>query len=259
MTLFPFLYEYEKPLAIMALQNAVTSVLLKMPGLGGISWIPSLYMIFGDGATQYPKHHRSTTTTSQRYDLLYFFMYGGFGCYAQYMSYQWTIQRQQQEKNKINSDSSSIDSVSSTTLHQARTLGLFHIIIAMHHTLWAFLPGYGQLTLDRFSHGSRLPYWLEGIVAIITGYHGYQLLTASSQPETKLIRHKIMVDLSSFCSLIPIFGFWPMNLMGYTTTLFYETCVWFATPTIPLCLLGIDLVSSLSTTATTPTTTKKEE
>lgn len=250
-----FLFQYEKPLAIMALQNSVTTIILKTVGT---SFIPSLHMMFAGESTQYPRNHVDTTTVrSQQWDILYLFMYGGLGCYAQYMGYLWTINRHNNNTTTTatiadaSEDTGTTKTISKRVLHQARALGFFHVIIAIHHTLWAFIPGYGQLKLERYyGTNNRFPYWLEGLVAMITGYHGYKLLTLSATmvDEKQLIRHKVIVDLSSFCSLIPILGFWPMNIIGYSTSLMYEKIIWLSTSLVPLIFLTADLVYDHDTT-----------
>jgi hypothetical protein len=246
-----FLFSYEKPFAMMALQNSVTTIVMKTCGM---SYVPSLQMMFDGTTGQYPKRDIDTTTIrSQQWDLFYLFMYGGFGLYAQYMGYLWTIHR-----NKETEEDTTSSRITKTSIHQARALGLFHVIIAIHHTLWAFIPGYGQLKLERFF---GIPYWLEGLVAIMTGYHGYKLLTSSAADvtnEKQLRRHKIMVDFSSLCSLIPIFGFWPMNILGYATTITYERFIWAATTFVPLSIMGFDLFYDDSIQSSSSYDTKSE-
>lgn len=247
-----FLFQYEKPLAIMALQNSITTIILKSVGT---TFIPSLHMIFAGESTQYPRNHVDTTSKirCQQWDILYLVMYGGLGCYAQYMGYLWTINRNDNNNTTTATIADASDDKAGTTtttiskrvIHQARALGLFHVIIAIHHTLWAFIPGYVQLKLERYyGTNNRFPYWLEGLVAMITGYHAYKLLTSSisATDEKQLIRHKIIVDFSSFCSLIPILGFWPMNIIGYSTSLMYEKTIWLSTSLVPLIFLTADFV-----------------
>jgi hypothetical protein len=272
-SLFPLLFSFEKPLAILALQNTITTIIAKSIGL---AWIPSLNNIFISGSKQYPrKHNNETTKIGIQWDIFYFVLYGTCGMYAQYMGYLWTINRVKDTDNDSNGFR-----ISTTVKNQAKALGLFHMCIGLHHGLWGLFPKYGQLTLDDFfGIGNRIPYLLEGLAGIMTGYHGYKLFTTSGivsttpptadrvaskleqkekeiqNDEASLVRHKIMCDLSSLCSLIPIFGYWPINILGMTSSRIYDQSIWLTTIFVPLTLLSIDFLSYNNNNATTTSTT----
>jgi uncharacterized membrane protein (GlpM family) len=149
-------------------------------------------------------------------------MYGGLGFAGQWGGLQFSIDDANREKN-------------STSRNCAKMLGLFHVVIGIHHVAWAAFKNWGRLNLDRF-HITR-GYFLEGIVCLITGYHGLKLLMSSeSDTFDQICRHKVLVDSSTFLSLIPFVMFLPANWVSYRNFTF-ERYTWLATMAAPLIML----------------------
>lgn len=216
-TMISAIVALEKPLAFIGLASATTAIVWKTVGLGIIPGFNAIW-----GGPRYPRRNGS------EWDLFYLVMYGGVGVVGQWAGW------------KISTDSANRDN-NETTLRRAKMLGFFHVVIATHHVAWAFMKNWGRLNLDRFNipHG----YFLEGIVALLTGYHGLKLLLASKSVSLQqIIRHKTLVDASTLCSLIPMVLFLPAQWFGYNNFT-YERNTWIATIGVPLIMLVTDLVS----------------
>lgn len=218
----PALVASEKTLAFLPFLAAVTTIMWKTVGLG---FIPGYEEIWG--GPQYPRQHNETANV---WDVFYLAMYGGLGMLAQWAGWRLSMD----EKNRTNNE---------TTRSRARLLGWFHIVIGVHHVAWSVFKEWGRLDLSRFNF-SHLP---EGLVALITMYHGFELvLTSTSTPFDKIIRHKTLVDASSTLSLIPLIGFLPANWMSYSN-LAFERNVWLITMTTPLVMFAADFWSEKET------------
>jgi len=208
----------EKPLAFIAFSAASLAVVWKTVGVGFIPGFNELW-----GSPRYPRQG-----SDDSWDLFYLIMYGGLGVVGQWNGLRLTTDTANRRNNQV-------------TCRRAAMLGVFHVVIALHHVAWALIKGWGRLDLDRFN--IRGGYVLEGIVALLTGYHGLQLVMSK---ETDLfqdiVRHKTLVDGSTFLSLIPMVMFLPAQWMDYENFQ-YEKSTWIATMAIPSTMFAADIIS----------------
>ena len=209
----------EKPLAYIGFTCAATTVIWKTVGLG---FIPGFDAIWG--GPQYPRRNGS------EWDLFYLVMYGGIGIAGQWAGLELSTD----DSNRITNEK---------TIRRANMLGFFHVVIGIHHVLWASFKHWGRLDIDRF----KIPhaYLLEGLVCILSAYHGFKLLMASeSDSFITIVRHKSLVDASSLLSLIPMVAFLPAQWIGLNNFTF-ERNTWIATIATPLTMFIADLVSEM--------------
>ena len=207
----------EKPLAYIGFTTAVTTVAWKTVGLG---FIPGFDAIWG--GPRYPRRNGS------EWDLFYLIMYGGIGVVGQWAGLEMSTDASNRVTNK-------------KTIRRAKMLGFFHVVIGIHHVMWALFKNWGRLDLDRFN--IPLGNLLGGLGFAITAYHGLRLLTTSeSDPFEQIVRHKSLVDASSLLSLIPMVAFLPAQWMDYSNFKF-EQCTWIAVLTVPLVMFAADFAS----------------
>ncbi|ULQ47943.1 hypothetical protein JN531_006535 [Flagellatimonas centrodinii] len=217
----------EAPLAFTCLCLAVVTVIWKTVGL---AFLPGWEEIFGGLGSQYP---RRVESVSPAWKLGYFLMYGVLGTVATAASVLVTCRR--------GSLSSPAGLAVSTW---ARVLGGFHVLIGIHHTLWAATRGaWGHLTLEQFDVPGL--YVIGGIAGCATGLHGLRLLRSqSADPTYRIVRSKIAVDGASLLTFISVLIFFPMNALGLPRNALLEQVAWSLVFVGPAVWLLLDAVIS---------------
>lgn len=185
----------------------------------GCSYIPGFEEAFGGKGAQYPRNMNT------KHNSLYFAMYGVLGCIAQYCNNKITYDKSNRKNNRVNK----------TTQRRAQIFGLFHSIIATHHILWSFVPGWGRLTLAHLNAPGL--YTAVGFISIGCGIHGLKLLTTKEGGSLKkVLRSKIALDLVTFSTFVELLFFIPANWYGYRNDRF-EKYVWLLSMLAPIPIL----------------------
>lgn len=199
----------ELPLAFACVLLAVVTLLWKTVGL---AFVPGWEEMFGGVGSQYPRRVESLTPA---WEIGYLLMYGVLGTVATTAGLLVTWRR-----GALSAPAG--DAVCA----RARILGGFHVLLGMHHTLWAVTGGaWGNLTLEQFD----LPglYVVAGIAGFATGLHGLRLLQSrSTDPTYRIVRSKIAVDGSSLLTFVSVFIFFPMNALGLERNALLEQIAW---------------------------------
>jgi hypothetical protein len=203
-------------LAFIAFSAASLAVVWKTVGVGFIPGFNELW-----GSPRYPRQG-----SNDSWDLFYLIMYGGLGVVGQWNGLRLTTDTANRRNNQV-------------TRRRAAMLGVFHVVIACHHVAWALIKDWGRLDLDRFN--IRGGYVLEGVVGLLTGYHGLRLVMGNETDRFQdIVRHKTFVG-STFLSLIPMPMFLPAQWMDYESFQ-YEKYTWIATMGIPSTMFAADII-----------------
>ena len=215
----------ELPLAITCVTLAAVTLIWKTVGL---SFLPGWDEMFGGVGAQYPREPESL---SGAWSVGYLLVYGVFGTAATLAGLFVTLRR------------GPLESPAGFTVSRcARVLGAFHVVIAIHHTIWAATAGaWGHLTLEQY--GVPGLYVIGGIAGFVTGLHGLRLLRARPEdPTYRLVRSKIAVDGVSVLTFISVLLFFPMNVLGLERNESLERVAWtlvFVAPALWLLADGV--------------------
>eukprot|EP00923_Selenidium_pygospionis_P003759 GHVN01005980.1.p1 GENE.GHVN01005980.1~~GHVN01005980.1.p1 ORF type:complete len:267 (+),score=32.52 GHVN01005980.1:161-961(+) len=223
-----FLSSVETFVATADLGGTVLTIIWKTVGL---AWLPGYDAMFGAVGTgaQYPVRWTPTFTslTSLTMGVFYLAVYGFLGAATHYASLKLSLDGDNQDVKLAR--------------RRSKLVAFFHVIIGVHHILWALLPNWGRLDLSEFGITS----WPIALSSVGTIYKGWQLGTrALTVPAMR--RRKALLDTISFVSLIPTFGFLPANWVGYRNPKF-EKSLWLIVPYGTLGLLAWDLLEPHST------------
>ena len=217
----------EVPLALTCLSLALITLIWKTVGL---EFVPGWEEMFGGVGSQYPRRDESLAPA---WKLGYLMMYGVLGTAATAAGVLVSWRR-----------GSLTAPARATVSALARILGAFHVLIGIHHTLWAVTRGaWGNLTLEQFD----LPrlYVIAGVAGCVTGLHGLRLLLIRSDaPTYRIVRSKIAVDGASFLTFVSVLIFFPMNALGMSRNADLEQVAWALVFVGPLIWLALDAVIS---------------
>lgn len=224
------------PLAVAAIVLAVTTVLWKTIGL---SFVPGWDAVWGHAPEA--QYSRRPSDNDSAWQLFYLVMYGIFGSVAQFAGLSLSLAAPkpgtQGSKGIINS----------TNRYKARLLGLFHVVIGVHHGAWALTRKWGRLELSYLG----LPlggYMLAGIVAMLAAWKGAQMLfTGSDSTWSVVLRQKALADAVSLMTIIPLVGFLVCNWIGYRDAV-VERGLWLVTFSAPLVMFPLDALQQQSIT-----------
>lgn len=217
----------EAPLAFACVLLAVVTLIWKTVGL---SFLPGWEEMFGGLGSQYP---RRVESLAPAWEVGYLLMYGVFGTVATTAGLLVTWRR-----GPLSSPAG--DSVCT----RARILGGFHVVLGVHHTLWAATGGaWGNLTLEQFDVPGL--YVVAGIGGFATGLHGLRLLCSrSDDPTYRIVRSKIAVDGASLLTFVSVFLFFPMNALGLPRDALLEQVAWSLVFIGPVVWLLLDAIIS---------------
>lgn len=217
----------EMPLACSCVVLSVTTLVWKTVGLG---WLPGWEEMFGGFGSQYP---RRVVPMAPGWALGYLLVYGVLGSAATVASVLITRRR-----------GGLLVPAGVAVCRYARLHGLFHVVLGLHHTLWAVSAGeWGHLKLEQFEVPGL--YALGGLTGFATGLHGLKLLASDvSTPTFQIVRAKIVVDGVSCLTFVSVVVCFAMNLMGLPRDLAVERVSWVAVFVGPLLWLTADLVRS---------------
>lgn len=217
----------EAPLAFSCLCLAVVTLIWKTVGL---EFLPGWEEMFGGLGSQYP---RRVEPVAPAWKLGYFMMYGVLGTVATAAGVLVTCRR---------GPLSSPAGVAVSTW--AKILGGFHVLIGIHHTLWAATSGaWGHLTLEQFDVPGL--YFVGGIAGCATGFHGLRLLRSRSvDPTYRIVRSKIAVDGASLLTFVSVLIFFPMNALGVSRSALLEQVAWSLVFVGPVAWLLLDAAIS---------------
>ena len=217
----------EVPLAFACVCLAVATLTWKTAGL---EFLPGWEQMFGGFGSQYPRRVESLTPA---WKIGYLIMYGVMGTVATAAGLLVTCRR--------GALSSSAGVAVSTW---ARILGGFHVLIGVHHTLWAATRGaWGNLTLEQFDVPGL--YAVAGIAGCATGLHGLRLLRSRSEdPTYRIVRSKVAVDGASLLTFVSVLIFFPMNTLGLSRNALLEQVAWSLVFIGPVVWLLLDAVIS---------------
>ena len=226
----------EVPLAIACVVLAVVTLIWKTVGL---AFLPGWEEMFGGVGAQYP---RRVESLAPAWELGYLLMYGVLGTMATTAGLLVTWGR-----GPLSSPAG--DAICT----RARILGGFHVVLGIHHTLWAATGGaWGNLTLAQFDVPGL--YVVGGIAGFVTGLHGLRLLLSRrDDPTYRIVRSKIAVDGASLLTFVSVFLFFPMNALGLPRNPLLEQVAWslvFIGPAIWLLLDAVVSRTPRSGTAT---------
>ena len=217
----------EAPLAYVSLALALTTLVWKTVGLG---FVPGWEEMFGGVGAQYP---RRVVPMASGWKVAYLAVYGVLGTGATLAGLLVTHRR-----GDLPAPAGAFVS------RCARILGLFHVLIGVHHVAWAATAGaWGHLTLQQFD----LPflYALGGLAGLGTGVHGARLLTiSSSDPTHRVVRSKIAVDGVSFLTFFSVLVCFPMNALSLERNAELERASWVVVFAGPVLWLLADLAFS---------------
>lgn len=217
----------EIPLAFTCLGLAAVTLIWKAVGL---ELLPGWEEMFGGFGAQYP---RRVESIAPAWKLGYLLMYGVLGTVATIAGVLVTCRR-----GSMSSPAGVAVSI------WARILGGFHVLIGIHHTLWAATGGaWGHLTLEQF----ELPglYVVAGIAGCATGLHGLRLLRSRSEdPTYRIVRSKVAVDGASLLTFVSVLIFFPMNALGLPRNALLEQIAWSLVFVGPVVWLFVDAVIS---------------
>lgn len=217
----------EVPLALTCLGLALITLIWKTVGL---EFVPGWEEMFGGVGSQYPRRDESLAPA---WKISYLMMYGVLGTAATTAGLIVSCRR-----GALTAPAGAAVS----TL--ARILGAFHVLIGIHHTLWAVSSGaWGNLTLEQFD----LPglYVVAAVVGCATGLHGLRLLLSrSDEPTYRIVRSKIAVDGASLLTFVSVLIFLPMNALGMTRIADLEQAAWALVFVGPLIWLALDATIS---------------
>lgn len=217
----------EVPLAFACLGLAAVTLVWKTIGL---EFLPGWEEMFGGVGSQYP---RRVESMAPAWKLGYFMVYGVAGTVATTAGLILTCRR------------GPLSSPAGVTVSRcARILGAFHVLIGIHHTLWAATRGaWGHLTLEHFDVPGL--YVVGGIAGFATGLHGLRLLRSRSvDPTHRIVRSKIAVDGASLLTFVSVFIFFPMNALGLPRNALLEQIAWTLVFVGPVVWLSLDVVFS---------------
>lgn len=199
----------EVPLAFACVLLAVVTLVWKTVGL---AFLPGWEEIFGGVGSQYP---RRVESLAPAWEVGYLLMYGVLGTVATTAGLLVTWRR-----------GSLSSQAGNAVCTRARILGGFHVVLGVHHTLWAVTGGaWGNLTLEQFSVPGL--YVVAAIAGFATGLHGLRLLCSrADDPTYRIVRSKIAVDGASLLTFVSVFLFFPMNALGLPRNALLEQVSW---------------------------------
>jgi len=217
----------ELPLACTCFALAVVTLIWKTVGL---AFLPGWEEMFGGIGSQYP---RRVESLAPAWEVGYLLMYGVLGTVATTAGLLVTWRR-----GPLSAPAGAAVS------RRARILGGFHVLIGIHHTLWAVTGGaWGHLTLEQFDVPGL--YIVGGIAGCATGLHGLRLLQSSSvDPTYRIVRSKIAVDGASLLTFVSVLIFFPMNALGLSRNALLEQVAWSLVFVGPVVWLFLDAVIS---------------
>lgn len=212
----------EAPLAYTCVALVAATLVWKTVGLGAL---PGWEEIFGGPGAQYPRARALTPA----WQIGYIAMYGVFGALSTIAGLQITRRR---------ADFAS--PAGPQIARGARIVGAFHVLLALHHMLWAATRGrWGHLSLEQF----EAP-WLYAcgfVAALGAGWHGVQLLRTSATDTTRpIVRSKIAVDGVSVLTFLSVVVCFARNALGMDRDFAIERASWIAVFVCPVIWLLAD-------------------
>ncbi|MEO0481221.1 MAG: hypothetical protein AAF196_17265 [Planctomycetota bacterium] len=217
----------ERPLALACVFLAVTTLVWKTVGL---EFVPGWDDMFGGVGAQYP---RRAIEMSGAWKIGYLLVYGCLGTTATISGLLISLRR------------GSLESAAGAPLcRYAAVLGLFHVILGLHHTAWAITAGrWGHLRLEQFEVPGG--YVLGALAGAWTGLHGLRLLSSRSEsPTHRIMRSKIAVDGVSCLTFVSVVVCYARNALGLPRDGFVERVSWTLVFVGPVLWLVLDLAWS---------------
>eukprot|EP00581_Thalassiosira_minuscula_P017654 CAMPEP_0183717430 /NCGR_PEP_ID=MMETSP0737-20130205/11053_1 /TAXON_ID=385413 /ORGANISM="Thalassiosira miniscula, Strain CCMP1093" /LENGTH=246 /DNA_ID=CAMNT_0025946873 /DNA_START=35 /DNA_END=775 /DNA_ORIENTATION=- len=161
--------------------------------------IPGFEEIWGDAPSAQYSRRVVDQDEAEWWRLFYKLMYGVGGMVAQVMGLLIST-----------SDCAPGDTVTRSNRTRAQVIGLFQVVIGIHHIVWACTMGqWGRMSLH---HLSDALYAVGGLVSAQAFWHGLQLLlTPPNAKQEKVLRHKVLLDTTFLTFIIPLLGFLAAN------------------------------------------------
>lgn len=236
------LIQHDTTLAGGALAMCVIVVIWKTVGL---AIVPGYEEMFGDAPhAYYPRRIVQEQSNDLAWHWLYLIMYGVFGTAAQLAGLLISVTKKSSDYSRAK-----VKTTAKPNVLRAQLLGSFHVVIGIHHVVWAWTAsGWGRLQLDHFT-GVPL-YLLGGIAAAGCLWHGLLLLcTTTSTPFKEVLRHKVLVDATALLTLVELIGFLVATWLNLERNVTLERFLWILTFLSPTLLFLFDFIESITARA----------